>query len=615
MPKYSAQGILYTTNSVNTAYVTSATNINLSAGSVILPYIIILNISYVVTSIAANAFLDCTNLTSITIPDSVTSIGNTTFKNCSSLTSITIPAGVASIGNGTFSGCSLLTSTDFTDGSVCESIGISAFKNCIALASITIPASVKSIGNDMLEGCSKLATVIFENPNNLTSVGINIFTGATAIKTVYYNIYSTQLSAGAINIQTQINTVNNPNPSYIYIYTANSITYTSNNTGNIMVVTNANNSTLSAGSVIRPYIIISGISYVVTSIAANAFLDCTNLTSITIPDSVTSIGNNTFKNCSSLTSITIPAGVASIGNSTFSGCFLLTSSAFTDGSVCESIGISAFTNCVALSSITIPASVKSIGDYMLEGCSKLATVIFENPNNLTTLGTSIFTGAAAIKTVYYNIYSTQLSVGAINIQTQINMVNYPYPEYIYLIPTPVPICFPAGTPVLTNLGEVAIEKLNPAKHTIRGNQIVAIAQSRPLQKYIVCFEKDSLSKNVPSQQTLCSMEHKVFYMGEMTKARNLVEVCENVTFVDYNGETLYNVLLKKHDKMVINNLICETLSPENMIAKIIQIKDVQQKHEVMSKLTKIITEGNVEEYKKLGRSLNEPNVNKSRRLL
>ena len=36
-------------------------------------------------------------------------------------------------------------------------------------------------------------------------------------------------------------------------------------------------------------------------------------------------------------------------------------------------------------------------------------------------------------------------------------------------PPPDPICFPKGTPVLTNLGpEVAIEKLNPDKHTIRG---------------------------------------------------------------------------------------------------------------------------------------------------
>ena len=168
---------------------------------------------------------------------------------------------------------------------------------------------------------------------------------------------------------------------------------------------------------------------------------------------------------------------------------------------------------------------------------------------------------------------------------------------------PAPICFPKGTPVVTNLGEVAIEKLNPDKHTIRGNEIVAITQSRPLQKHIVCFEKDSLSKNVPSQQTLCSMEHKVFYKGEMIKARNIVDLCENVTFVDYNGETLYNVLLKKHDKMMINNLICETLHPENIAAKISQMKDGQKKNKVIQELNKIIKENNIEEYQKLYASL------------
>ena len=48
------------------------------------------------------------------------------------------------------------------------------------------------------------------------------------------------------------------------------------------------------------------------------------------------------------------------------------------------------------------------------------------------------------------------------------------------------------------------------------------------------------------RQTFCSMEHKVFYKGEMTKARKLVDLCENVTFVSYNGEyALYNVQNEK----------------------------------------------------------------------
>ena len=170
-------------------------------------------------------------------------------------------------------------------------------------------------------------------------------------------------------------------------------------------------------------------------------------------------------------------------------------------------------------------------------------------------------------------------------------------------PTPAPICFPKDTPVTTDQGPVAIEKLNTDKHTIRGKEIVAITQSRPLQKHIVCFEKDALSKNVPSQKTLCSMEHKVFYKGEMMKARDIVDVCENVTFVPYNGETLFNVLLKKDDKMMINNLICETLHPKNIIAKISTMKDGQKKSKAIQELTKIIKENNVPKYQKLYASL------------
>ena len=74
-------------------------------------------------------------------------------------------------------------------------------------------------------------------------------------------------------------------------------------------------------------------------------------------------------------------------------------------------------------------------------------------------------------------------------------------------------------------------------------------------------------------------------------------------FVPYNGETLFNVLLKKHDKMMINNLICETLHPENIAAKISQMKDGQKKNKAIQELTKIIKENNVEEYQKLYASL------------
>jgi len=53
----------------------------------------------------------------------------------------------------------------------------------------------------------------------------------------------------------------------------------------------------------------------------------------------------------------------------------------------------------------------------------------------------------------------------------------------------------------------------------------------------------------------------------MVKAKHLVSQMDNVDLVKYDGCTLYNVLQDKHEKMVVNNLIAETLQPNHCIAQ------------------------------------------------
>jgi len=54
-------------------------------------------------------------------------------------------------------------------------------------------------------------------------------------------------------------------------------------------------------------------------------MDCTNLTSVSIGNSVTSIGSRVFAWCGSLTSVSIDNSVTSIGDFAFYGCASLTS--------------------------------------------------------------------------------------------------------------------------------------------------------------------------------------------------------------------------------------------------------------------------------------------------
>jgi len=66
----------------------------------------------------------------------------------------------------------------------------------------------------------------------------------------------------------------------------------------------------------------------VTGIDYEAFKDHTNLTSISLPNSIKCIRYEAFKGCSNLTSIIIPANVSEIGSGAFSYCNSLTNVTF-----------------------------------------------------------------------------------------------------------------------------------------------------------------------------------------------------------------------------------------------------------------------------------------------
>lgn len=93
---------------------------------IIPPSFIFEDITYNVTKIDDYAFISCSNLTSVTIPNNVVSIGEQAFKGCNGLTSIDIPNSVTTIGSYAFQECSGLTKAEFAS---VESLCSITFRN------------------------------------------------------------------------------------------------------------------------------------------------------------------------------------------------------------------------------------------------------------------------------------------------------------------------------------------------------------------------------------------------------------------------------------------------------------------------------------------------------
>ena len=90
----------------------------------------------------------------------------------------------------------------------------------------------------------------------------------------------------------------------------------------------------------------------VTALGSSCFRDCTNLTTVILPDTLRVIEENAFSDCTSMRGIFIPAGV-------------------------EYIGVSAFSNCISLEAVSIPGSVTFIGSRCFYGCEKLFYILFD----------------------------------------------------------------------------------------------------------------------------------------------------------------------------------------------------------------------------------------------
>ena len=297
---------------------------------------------------------------------------------------------VTSIGEYAFYGCSSLTSVSIP--SSVTSIGKSAFAGCRGLTYITIPSSVTSIGGSAFGSCSGLTSI--EIPNSVTTIGENAFAYCSG-----FNKVIVKDIAAWCNISFG-NSESNPLYNAHHLYSDEETEITKLTIPNS--VTSIGNAAFSGYSGLSSIEIPSS----VTSIGDYAFSGCSGLSSVTIPNSVTTIGQSAFSNCPVLTSLAIPNSVTTIRKYAFENCSALTS--VTIGNSVNTIGQGVFQGCSGLTSATIGNGVTTIGQDAFKDCSGLTSVTI--PNSVTSIGSWAFCGCRSLTSI--TIPNSVTSIGS-----------------------------------------------------------------------------------------------------------------------------------------------------------------------------------------------------------
>ena len=429
--------------------------------------------------IGAGALAFCDSLTQISLPEELEMIDNYqvggnyvgAFMNCHNLSSVTIPKNIKIIKEQTFQNCTNLATLIFAQGNQCTQIAERAFSEC-AIESVVLPEGMTTLGEDAFAFCYNLVSITL--PSTMTTIGTSSLSYCYQLSEII-NKSSLDLTQTEMGIDTDKYVVRKATSGesqiekygdYRYIVGDDGTTYLIGYFGkdkNISLPTD------------RTY-----------AIKSYAFVDC-GLDSIFIPNNVTSIGNyflgrsNSVKNqnINKITTLTIPASVTKIDDYAFSG--------YTCPNLCEIINLSqvdlnnsnngivriatsgasqivehnnfkfiqgddsnlylvgyfgndtnltlptleqnykikpyAFDGNYNLKKVEIPSCVTSIGKYAFEYCTKLEEIIFnegiteidyfafhycisltsvELPNSLSKIGYNVFFECKKLQTVTLN---------------------------------------------------------------------------------------------------------------------------------------------------------------------------------------------------------------------
>lgn len=281
------------------------------------------------TSIGKSAFQGCTSLKTVTTSTPLTTIDNTSFDGCSNLTELTFnsPDLINNVTCTTTTNFATIFGGHLTTlylGNNITNIKECAFYGSTTLESVTLPSSLNSMETSAFEGCTNLtklnancAIYLFKNRSAENTFAQffpylkEVVFGSNVLRIGAYSFDNSAKKANALEKITFLGT-----NTQVGKYAFRSCTNLQTIEGSVKSVDEY--SFCSAG--IKSIEITND-----ESIENNAFMNCSNLESATLPSNLTSIGQQAFYGCTSLKEITIPSNVTTIGEEAFMNCRKLNS--------------------------------------------------------------------------------------------------------------------------------------------------------------------------------------------------------------------------------------------------------------------------------------------------
>ena len=364
--------------------------------------------------VAKNAFKNCTNITSVTIPESVITIESEAFYGCTALETITLPDTAVKIGKNAFAntpfftnesnwengalyiGSHLISTNNTIDSNYVikagtKTIAENAFYNNTQITSVTFPESMVRISKNAFYYCRKLTaaslndglqvidTGAFYNCSSLSSVAfpdtVNRLGVNTLYNTAYYNNSSNWESDALYNGKHLIKVDSYASDGFIIREGTKTIAGRAfQNCDYIKTIT-----------------IPDGVLYV----GGYAFYDCNKLNTVVIPDTVVDLQGDAFYYCNSLKNVTLSNSLKQIRKNTFYHCDSLENIDIPDS--IEYIGKYAFNSCYYLKTVSWSTSLKTIYDSAFYCCERLESIVL--PEGLKEIKTYAFGDCESLKEI------------------------------------------------------------------------------------------------------------------------------------------------------------------------------------------------------------------------